>query len=266
LLIALMIVMVPNAKSSLLSLGSHIPYVGKMLPPPKLSDAELLQQKNDQLAAAAEQKKQADLTKQKEDQKKLDDQKAKLADDQLKAKQAADAEQLKNAQLAIADRLKQATDAAAVYTSLKPNVAAPILESLPLEEAVYDMTEMSSADRAKIFASLTPQKAADITSLLKSPGSVTDSDLADMQQKVKTINDLIIKNQSADELAKTYAIMPPKNSAKLIVEILKTNPEKAYLIMKKIDVNSRAQILSTMSADPTMVSSATKISNNLLNQ
>jgi flagellar motility protein MotE (MotC chaperone) len=196
----------------------------------------------------------------------LDDQKAKLADDQLKAKQAADAELLKNTQLAIADRLKQANDAAAIYTSLKPSVAAPILESLPLEEAVYDMTEMSSTERAKIFASMTPQKAADITSLLKSPGSVKDSDLADLQQKVKIINETLIKNQPADELAKTYSIMPPKNSAKLIVEIMKTNPEKAYLIMKKINVTSRAQILSTMSADPTMVSSATKISNNLLNQ
>jgi flagellar motility protein MotE (MotC chaperone) len=258
--------MVPNAKSSLLSLGAQIPYVGKMLPPPKLSDAELLKQKNDQLAAAEEQKKQADLTKQKEDQKKLDDQKAKLADDQLKAKQAADAELLKSTQFAIADRLKQATDTAATYTSLSPSVAAPILESLPLEEAVYDMTEMSSTERAKIFASMTPQKAADITSLLKSPGSVKDGDLADMQQKVKTINESLIKNQSADELAKTYSIMPPKNAAKLIVEIMKTNPEKAYLVMKKINVSSRAQILSTMSADPTMVSSATKISNNLLNQ
>jgi flagellar motility protein MotE (MotC chaperone) len=258
--------MVPNAKNSILDLGAHIPYLGKMLPLPKLSEAELLKQKKDQLAVAAEQKKQADLTKQKEIQKKLDDQKAKIAKDKLKAKQAADAKLLADMQLAIADRLKQATDAAAVYTSLSPSVAASILESLPLEEAVYNMTEMSSKERAKIFAKLTPQKAADMTGLLKSPGSVKDSDLVDLQQKVKTINEALIKNQPVDELAKTYSMMPPKNAAKLIVEIMKKYPEKAYLIMKKINVSSRAQILSTMSADPTMVSSATKISSNLLNQ
>ncbi|CAM2871075.1 hypothetical protein PASE110613_05225 [Paenibacillus sediminis] len=160
--------------------------------------------------------------------------------------------------------IKEAKDIANAYASMSPSKAASILDNLSIDEVVYAMTEMSSDERSNIWSKMDPAKAADLSLLLKPRSTVTDNEVAQLQQKVNVIVKNKLKNQSIDELLNTYSKMPPVQAAKLIDRLMNLNSTKTLSMLKKMDPNLRAQILTAMSSDPNMISTATTISQYLL--
>ncbi|WP_052947544.1 MotE family protein [Aneurinibacillus tyrosinisolvens] len=88
---------------------------------------------------------------------------------------------------AAADRKKQIQDVAKTYTSMSAGKAAPIIEKLTLQEASYVMLAMKPEERAAIFAKMDPQKAADLSILLKDMTLSKDADIASMQKRIQAL-------------------------------------------------------------------------------
>jgi flagellar motility protein MotE (MotC chaperone) len=230
LAVAAIILVVPNAKKTLLKGAASIPLVKSMLPTTKLKDTV---KPTTKINKASEIPRGSSTPKQ----------------------TPLQIEPLKDS-----SHIQQAKEIAKTYASMPPSKAATIMDKLSMEEVVYAMTEMSAQERSQIWSKMDPQKVADLSILVKSRSSVTDHDIALMQQRIHKNSTKDIQNQSIEELLHTYSNMPLTHAAKLIHEMMNSDSKRTLLMLNKMDNHLRAQILTVMSSDTAMISTATKIS------
>ncbi|MFD0616715.1 MotE family protein [Paenibacillus sp. GCM10027629] len=149
----------------------------------------------------------------------------------------------------------QITGLANMYAKMQPSKAAPVMESLTLDEQVLVLQAMKPNDRVKILEKMTPKAAADASILLKDAQSSENLAIAAVQARLNKLkNDE--KNKAKDKLDNTQLIqtfrnMTPKSAASLILETAKISEEKALLILKSIDDSTRSQILTAMTDNNT---------------
>lgn len=142
------------------------------------------------------------------------------------------------------------TTLANMYGKMTPNKAAPILESMTLEESALIIGAMSATERGKVLERMTPQVAADVTMKLKDAETVDNREIAALQSRVKEL-ELIIGDNSdtldTAELKQTFSTMQAAKAANLLLQMAVTNQSKVLRILGVLDDNSRSDILSSMS-------------------
>lgn len=255
LLGALYILLDTNMRNKALEIGNSIPVLSSILPDPKPVNGEA----NDEVI------KSANMTRKIDDlQTQLSDKERELAETvQLKTAQEqeikgleAEIEQLNasNSEKALEDEAYQAKiqDLASMYGKITPSKAAPILESMSLEEMVLVLDAMRSDDRVRVLEKMTPQTAADATMMLKDTVSVKDRQIAALQAQLKKAQPAKVQTPSSsldtDQLSATFAAMDAKSAGELLITMADISPSKVLRILNAVDNQTRSSIVAQMSS------------------
>ncbi|QOS80655.1 hypothetical protein JNUCC31_07085 [Paenibacillus sp. JNUCC31] len=161
------------------------------------------------------------------------------------------------------DHMAAAKDVAKTYAGMPPSKAAAALAQLTDLEIVYAMTEMSPEQRALIWSKMDPDRVAGLSMQMKPRSVVTDHDLALIQRKINKQNSNIA-SQSVKKLVQTFSKMSSPSAALLIQKLFQADSAKTIDVLKKMDVNTRASILTVMSSNSVMMDTAKQISQSFL--
>lgn len=179
--------------SKVQTVGNQIPLVKNIVPDPKPSTSEGdtvdVQASVDQLETA-NRHKDAQIT---ELQAELEAQKEEFV--QLNAQYEALKTERQDQTQSEEEHLKQIRQLSALYGSMSPSKAAPIIENLTLQEAVLVLSEMPLEQRGKILAKMDPKKAADSSILLKDMVTTRDREIAALQERVKELSQTLSEQQ-----------------------------------------------------------------------
>lgn len=162
---------------------------------------------------------------------------------------------------------KQVKELAKMYGQMKPSKAAPIIQSMTLEEQVQLLAEMKSDAQLSILEKMTPQSAAEVTAALKNTTTSESRAIAALQSKINNKQTSSAaasnsRNLDKNELTQTFSSMSADSGANLILETYKLSPDQAITILKTVDDATRAKLLDQMSSADAAVSA--KILNRLM--
>lgn len=253
-----------DVRNSVLSVADKIPVVKNWVPDPvKDPEKTKLQNAKDQVKSANatidELKnklaaKEADLQKAKEE-KAEQEQKVKSLQDQLESAQNAEtAAQGANPENADPYE-KQIKDLAKMYADMSPSKAAPIMQNMTTEEMVLLLSSMKTDSRTAILAKMDPKIAADVSMKLKDAVSSSDLAIAALQSRISK-DAAEEKNGSSSgldktQISQTFASMPAKSAAELLLATYKISPDKVLKILNEVADSTRSGILDAMNAkDP----------------
>lgn len=141
---------------------------------------------------------------------------------------------------------------AGVYAKMTPGKAAPILESMTLEETALILGAMGETERTRIMEKMTPQKAADASIKLKDAVNAADQQVAALQARIKELEasaGTVSSTLDNAELRNTFSTMKAEDAAKLLLQLNSGNQPKVLLILGTMDDNARSQVLAAMSKD-----------------
>ncbi|WP_339321327.1 kinesin [Paenibacillus sp. FSL W8-0194] len=253
-----------DVRNSVLGIADKIPVVKNWVPEPvKDPEKTKLQNAKDQVKSANatidELKnklaaKEADLQKAKEE-KAEQEQKVKSLQDQLESAQNAEtAAQGANPENADPYE-KQIKDLAKMYADMSPSKAAPIMQNMTTEEMVLLLSSMKTDSRTAILAKMDPKIAADVSMKLKDAVSSSDLAIAALQSRIS--KDAAEEKTSASsgldktQISQTFASMPAKSAAELLLATYKISPDKVLKILNEVADSTRSGILDAMNAkDP----------------
>ncbi|MCJ8010604.1 kinesin [Paenibacillus sp. KQZ6P-2] len=250
-----------DVRNNMLDFANKIPVVKNWVPDPvKDPEKTKLQNAKDQIdseKATIDQLKKdlaakdAELQKAKEE-KAQQEEKLKSAQEQLDSAQKSAFNASANGNDTNTDPYeKQIKDLAKMYADMSPSKAAPILQNMTMDEAVELLSAMKNENRMAILAKMDPKIAADITVKLKDTASSSDLAIAALQSRIDqdsatkqaTTSTGLDKNQ----IRQTFASMPAKSAAELLLSTYKISPEKVLTILNYVDDTTRSGILDAMS-------------------
>ncbi|QJD83378.1 MotE family protein [Cohnella herbarum] len=139
---------------------------------------------------------------------------------------------------------------AQMYGKMTPSKAAPILESMTLDESALVLGEMSATERGRVLERMTPKKAADVTMKLKDSETVDSREIAALQSRIKELELKSGEDSSTldtAELNKTFSAMKADKAAALLIQLAGTNQSKVLRILGVLDDAPRSSVLSAMS-------------------
>jgi flagellar motility protein MotE (MotC chaperone) len=137
-----------------------------------------------------------------------------------------------------------------MYSKMTPSKAAPILESMTLDESALVLGVMTETSRAKVLERMVPKKAADVTMKLKDADTVDSREIAALQSRVKELELKSGENPATldtAELNRTFSTMAPAKAAVLLLQMNKSSQSKVLRILGVLDDSPRSAILSAMS-------------------
>ncbi|WML31524.1 hypothetical protein RCG24_06595 [Neobacillus sp. OS1-32] len=226
--------------------GNQVPVLNYLIPDPASS------------TKVANNDRQSVLWKEKYNQSNADLKKANKEIDSLNNQVDSMQQQLDNLKKAnkqlefqLKDQAKQNNAAqqkkiAAIYENMSASKAASIIESMSVEDGAITISTLDSDQQSSILASMKDTKrAAQITMLLKEIGNLNTTDSTLLKQQLQDI--LKSQDDPAATLADTIAAMPSAQAAVLIQSMMKTNSQTAMALMKKMNTDSRSQVLTEIS-------------------
>ncbi|MCM3782959.1 kinesin [Neobacillus mesonae] len=260
LVAVLLFVLNGNVKKNVLELASQIPIVKEWIPEEAL-DPETVQERKverqlesneatidtlkTKLAAA-----ETELEEVKE-QKVQQDNKVKELEEEIKEKQQTTDS---SAEEKVDPYQQEIKDLAKMYGQMRPSKAAPIIQSMTLEEQVQLLSEMKSDEQSGILEKMNPQSAAELTTALKEAKTSEEKAIAALQSQLnaskpaEASTDSNNRNLDKTELTQTFATMSAESGANLILEINKLSSDQAMTILKTVDDAKRAELLDSMSS------------------
>jgi flagellar motility protein MotE (MotC chaperone) len=133
---------------------------------------------------------------------------------------------------------------------MTPSKAAPILESMTLDESALVLGAMSDTERGRVLERMTPKIAADVSMKLKDADTVDNREIAALQSRIKELE--LNAGEGAStldtaELNRTFSVMKPANAAVLLLQMAGNNQAKVLRILGVLDDAARSGILSAMS-------------------
>jgi flagellar motility protein MotE (MotC chaperone) len=179
-----------------------------------------------------------------------DDQKKQIEELQAQIKQMT--EQQQQADITEEEYNARIKSLAEVYAKMTPGKAAPILESMTLDESALILGQMAETERTRVLEKMTPQKAADVSMKLKDASTVKEQEIAALQARIKELEAKESANASTldlSELRNTFSSMQPSDAAGLLLQLAKSNQAKVLLILGAMDDNARSQVLAVMSKE-----------------
>jgi len=243
-----------DLRNKLLSIGNSIPFLEQVLPDPVVSSSEVDEEKlKSENSTAKIQELNTQLVNKEATLKQANEEKAKQAE-QIKDLQGQ-VDQLKraNGEKQLDEEQYQANikELAGMYAKITPSKAAPILESMELEEAVLVLSAMRPDDRVRILEKMNPKKAADATMMLKDNTPAKDKQIAALQARVNKKEAANTQSQSTlldtAQLKDTFSTMNAKSAGELLMKMSDVSPSKVLRILNAVDSTSRSSILAEMS-------------------
>lgn len=142
---------------------------------------------------------------------------------------------------------------ASMFAKMTPSKAAPIVQSMTLEEMALLFSQMRADDRVRIMEKMSPQVAADVTMLLKDSETAKDLEIAALQSRVEKLQANAGTESSSSEvsdadLAATFSAMESKAAAEMLLKMMDISSSKVLRILKVTGSNARSAILEEMSA------------------
>lgn len=250
-----------NVRNDMLEWAQKIPIVKNLVPDPiKDPEKTKLQDAKDQVKSANATidelksklaSQEANLQKAKEE-KTQQEQKLKGVQEQLDSAQKSAEEAATKGTATDADPYeKQIKDLAKMYADMSPSKAAPIMQNMTTEEMVQLLSVMKNDNRMAILAKMDPKVAADVSMKLKDAVSSSDLAIAALQSRIdKDTGDKKAASASGldkTQISQTFASMPAKSAAGLLLSTYKISPEKVLTILNSVDDSTRSGILDAMS-------------------
>ncbi|WP_238590945.1 magnesium transporter MgtE N-terminal domain-containing protein [Paenibacillus beijingensis] len=242
-----------NTRNKMLEVGSSVPGLSKLLPPPQSADTETAP-KTDNTAKENEAKLAALQNQLKDAQSKLAaaaGEKTKQEDTIKDLQSRIDQLIRMNDEEALSEEQYQAkiADLSRMFANMTPSKAAPILQNMTLDEAALVLNSMSSDSRSGIMAKMDPKLAADVVMKLKDNVSAKDMQIAALQSRLQkeaagsstqTVLDI-------DQLKTTFGSMDPEAAAELLIKMADVSPSKVLRILNVVDSGVRSSIVAQMS-------------------
>ncbi|WP_231637506.1 MULTISPECIES: MgtE protein [Bacillales] len=242
-------------RNKVLEAGNSVPFLKDVLPEPKVAGGAV---NDDVLKTANMSSKIADLQAQltaieselaaaNQTKSALEQEVKDLENDNSQLKSSNDEQLLEDEQYQA-----KIQELAGMFSKITPSKAAPILQSMTLDEMVLVFANMRPDDRVRIMEKMNPQTAADAAMKLKDNVKVKDLQIAALQAKLdaqKTPQ----KTQASSvldetQLSATFTAMAPKSAAELLVKMVDVSPSKVLRILNAVGDAPRSTILSEMSA------------------
>ncbi len=142
------------------------------------------------------------------------------------------------------------TELASMFGQITPSKAAPILQSMTLEEMVLIMDAMRPEIRVAVMEKMAPARAAEATVMLKDTVSAKDRQIAALQAR---LNEQTPATGQANpylddaQLSGTFNNMAPDSAAALLLQMAEVSPAKTLQILNTVDDASRSEIIAEMS-------------------
>ncbi|HUC90971.1 MAG TPA: MgtE protein [Paenibacillus sp.] len=139
---------------------------------------------------------------------------------------------------------------ASMFGDMTPGRAAPILQSMTLEEMVLIMDAMSPDSRIAVMEKMTPRIAAEAAALLKDTIPVKDRQIAALQSRLKQ---QATETAQADpfldttQLSATFNNMAPAKAAELLLQMAEVSPSKVLQVLNSVNDTARSGIVAEMS-------------------
>jgi flagellar motility protein MotE (MotC chaperone) len=144
---------------------------------------------------------------------------------------------------------KSVSETSKIYAAMSPSKAAPILEKLTLSEQLLILSGMKLDNQTKILQKMSTEAAANVSILLKDEVPSRNREIKALQDRIKTLTETTQPAATpftVSELSTSIAGMESKQAAELLLEMYKTNKNKVLTILKSADSSSRASILGAM--------------------
>lgn len=138
-----------------------------------------------------------------------------------------------------------------MFSKITPSKAAPILQSMTLEEMVLVFSNMKNEDRVRIMEKMNPQIAANAAMMLKDNVKAKDMQIAALQAKLLAQKSTETKTASSvldqEQLSATFSAMNASSAAELLVKMIDVSPSKVLRILNSVGDQTRSSILAEMS-------------------
>lgn len=242
-------------RNKILEAGNSVPFLKDVLPEPNVVDGTL---NDDELKKANMSAKIADL------QAKLTAIESELAAanqtkttlEQAVKDLESDNNQLKrvNDEVLLEDDQYQAkiVELSSMFSKITPSKAAPILQSMTLEEMVLVFANMRADDRVRIMEKMNPQTAADVAMMLKDNVTAKDMQISALQARLNAQETSNTKPVSSvldqEQLSATFTAMDAKSAGELLIKMVEVSPSKVLRILNAVDDQTRSAIIAEMSA------------------
>lgn len=255
LLGVLLLIFDADWRNTALGIGRKVPLVGSLLPEPAKSEetvspedmaAEKARERIRELEAQLAEREsalRAATDKAVQQEKKIGELTAKVEE------LTRNLEERKITATEYESRIRSLAD---MYGKMTPSKAAPILESMTTEEAALVLGAMPENVRSRILERMTPQRAADVTMMLKDADSVEDREIAALQARVRELEQRMgAVSASLDDaaLGNTFAAMEADQAAALLLELSGKNRTKALRVLAAMDDAARSRVLGAMARE-----------------
>lgn len=242
-------------RNKMLEAGNSVPFLKDMLPEPEAADGAL---NDDVLKTANLSAKIADLQAQltavetelaaaKQSKTMLEQEVKDLESNNSELKSVNDVQLLEDEEYQA-----KIQELAGMFSKITPSKAAPILQSMTLEEMVLVFANMRSDDRVRIMEKMNPQTAADAAMMLKDNVKVKDLQIAALQAKLDSQKTTDTKTATSvldtEQLGATFTAMDAKSAAELLIKMVDVSPSKVLRILNAVDSQTRSTILAEMSS------------------
>lgn len=142
---------------------------------------------------------------------------------------------------------------ASMFAKMTPSKAAPIVQSMTLDEMALLFSQMRADDRVRIMEKMTPQVAADVTIKLKDNETAKDMEIAALQSRVDRLqsdtSSASSSTQVSDtELAATFTAMDPAAAAEMLLKMMDISSSKVLRVLQVTSSTARSAILEEMAA------------------
>lgn len=242
-------------RNKMLEAGNSIPFLKEVLPEPKaqgdsLNDNELktsnmsakIADLQAQLTAIESELATANGTKTALEQEIKD-----LKNDNSELKTVNEVDLLENEEYQA-----KIQELSSMFAKITPSKAAPILQSMELEEMVLVFANMRSDDRVRIMEKMNPKTAAEAAMMLKDNVTAKDLQIAALQARLKTQKAAESKPAASvldqEQLSATFTAMDAKSAADLLIKMVDVSPSKVLRILNAVDNQTRSAIIASMSS------------------
>lgn len=242
-------------RNKIFEAGNSVPFLKDVLPEPKVAtnpnDDDKLKNENlsakiadlqTKLTAVENELAQATQTKASLEQSFKD-----LESDNAQLKRVNDEQLLEDEQYEA-----KIQELASMFSKITPSKAAPILQSMTLEEMVLVFSSMRADDRVRIMEKMNPQTAADAAMMLKDSVKSKDLQISALQARLDSQKTKDTKPASSlldqEQLSGTFTAMDAKSAAELLIKMVDVSPIKVLRILNAVDNNTRSAIIAQMSA------------------
>jgi flagellar motility protein MotE (MotC chaperone) len=244
--------------NGLLRAGDKIPGVSSLLPDPKPTEEELrdairqasnpaeggrpIEEQSAALQAALS-VKEAEVAALQAEQMEKDRRIAELQSELAAAQTASEQAALTEEQY-----MANIRHLAAVYASMKPSKAAPVIEGLTLQERVLVLKEMKKDQQVNILEKMDPKIAAETSILMKDIVPAEDLQIAALQERLalSAAEAPVSAKLTKDEVSRTFSQMAPERAADVLLAMSKADEAKVVSILRFMEESSRAALLDAL--------------------